>query len=181
MHKKNILAFAIVILMLSAKLSNADNLTIGQIKLSAVDIVIEAASLTATGKAVLLSPNASVKANNIRVDLQNKGGGFSKGTAEGSVVIHAKQIDKATGTYRTIDATSDTAVMTQGQNNIVLKGNVVVQLTDPEQLDSPGNFSGDTIIVYLNEKKISVKGSLDKPAELTLTPKEKPKSQTGQK
>lgn len=181
MRKIFISAGVIAVLMAGAFSCNADNMTIGQIKLSAPDIIIETKSLTATGKATLVSPGASIKADSIRIDLQNKGGGFSKGTAEGSVVIHAKQMDKTTGAYRIVDATSESAVMTQGQNSIVLKGSVVVKLTDPEQLDTPGVFSGDTVTVYLNESKIRVQGSQDKPAELNITPKEKPKSQTGQK
>lgn len=181
MRIKIILAGMIVMLLFCTVLSGADNLTIGQIKLSAIDIVIEKTTITAAGKAVLTSPGASIRADNIRIDLQNKGGGFSKGTARGSVVIHAKQMDKATGEFRFVDATSEAAVMTQGQNNIVLTNNVIIKLTDPERLDSPGIFSGDTVTVYLNENKISVKGSSEKPAELTITPKEKPKSQTGQK
>lgn len=181
MRKVVISASVIVILLLFAVMSGADNFAIGQIRLSAVDIVIETTTVTAAGKAALASPGASIKADNIRIDLQNKGGGFSKGTAEGSVVIHAKQMDKVTGSFRLVDATSATAVMTQGQNNIVLKGNVVIKLTDPERLDSPGVFSGDTVTVYLNENKIRVQGSSEKPAELTITPKENPKSQTGQK
>ncbi|MHB1459523.1 MAG: LptA/OstA family protein [Armatimonadota bacterium] len=181
MRKFIILVSLIAQIFLCAVWSSADNMTIGQIKLSAVDIVIETTTITATGKAALSSPGASIKANNILIDLQNKGGGFSKGTAHGNVVIHAKQMDKATGAYRLVDATSETAVMAQGQNNIVLTGNVIIKLTDPERLDSPGVFTGETVTVYLNANKIRVQGSQDKPAELNITPKEKPKSQTGQK
>jgi len=106
---------------------------------------------------------------------KRKGGVFAKGFAQGNVSIHAKQMDKATGEFRLVDATSDSAVLVQGQNTIVLTGSVVVKLTDPERLDSPGVFSGDTVTVYLNANKISVKGNEGKPAELTITPREKSK------
>lgn len=166
---------------LLASLANAATYPIGQMKLSGIDLEIEQKLIVATGKASLIASDASIRAGSIRIDLAGKGGGFAKGTATGNVVIHAKQTDKATGASQIVDSTSDSAVMAQGQNNILLKGNVVVKITYPEQMSAPGVITGDTVTVFLNENKIRVKGSEGKPAELTATLKENPKSQTGQK
>ncbi|MHB1001602.1 MAG: LPS export ABC transporter periplasmic protein LptC [Armatimonadota bacterium] len=174
MKRITVITMVLLVLAMYVQLGSTDSYAIGQMKLSGTVIDIEQKVITASGKAKLTAPNAVISADNIRLDLAGKGGGVTKGTATGNVVIHAKQIDKTNGT-RTVDATSQTAVMIQGQNNIVLRGNVVVKMTDPEQLGEPGTLTSDVVTVFLNENRIRAESVTDKQPELVVTPKEKSK------
>lgn len=166
----------IMVALCMVHIVNAANYPIGKMKLSAVVIDIANDSISASGKAVLTMPNATISAKNIEVELTGKNRAFSKGTATGGVVIHAKQVDAKTGATQIIDATSDSAVMVQGENSIVLQGNVSAKITDPQQLTEPATINGPkSLTIFLNQNKIRVEGSEDSPANLTATPKEKSK------
>ncbi len=173
MRKLFCLSIVALVILCILNIGNASSYPVGKMKLSAAVIDIEQKTITAKGKAKLTAPNAVINADNIKIDLSGKDGGFSKGTASGNVVMHAKQIDSKTGASRIIDSTSNSAVMTRGENTIVLKGNVTAKITDTEQLNEPAVLNGPiSVTIFLNENRIRVEGSEDNLAELTASPKE---------
>ena len=125
-------------------------------------------------RAKLIAPGASIEAELIKGNLKTGKDGelaLVKGVASGGVVIHAKQVDSSTKTYRIIDAVAQEATMIQGENTIVLTGNVSAKVTDP-QFSQPATLSGDRVTIFLKENKVLVRGSDDKPAEITASPRE---------
>lgn len=159
---------------LCASRSGAVTLRIGDTKLDCADLELDGQVVTARGNASLVSPEASIKAQTIRLDLARSKDGklmVVKGTATGGVVVKAKQTDKKTKTTRDVNATAQTAVMEQGKDTVVLTGNVVVKVTDPG-LAEPAVLTGENATVFLKDQKIRVLGSTAKRAEATLMPKE---------
>lgn len=162
------------ILGLYASLGDAASLRIGDMKLDCANLELDRQVVTAKGKASLVSPEASIKGQTIRLDLAKTKDGkliVVKGTATGDVVIKAKQTDKATKTTRDVDATAQTATMVRAEDTIVLTGHVVVKVTDPG-LAEPAVLTGETVTISLKDNKMRVEGPPGKHAELILTPKE---------
>lgn len=174
--KRTAIIFAILLaLCLYAKFGSAEGFAIGGTKLSGAEIDIDFGKqvVTAKGNAGLNAPNTSIKAESIRLELQRgKDGKLSllKSTASGGVIIHARQIDRG-GKSSIVDATSKTASMAQGEDTVVLSGDVKMKVTNAD-LAEPAVLSGERIIVYLKENRIQAQRSADNPAELTVTPKE---------
>ena len=63
--------------------------------------------------------------------------------------------------------------MVKGENTVVLSGDVEVKVTDPE-LAEPAVLTGETVTIFLKERRIQAQRSGDKPAELIITPKQTP-------
>ncbi len=116
--------------------------------------------------------DALITAKTISADLKKveKKLVIAKATATTDVLIHARQVDKAKKTTRFIHATADKAVFTPAASgddeNIVLTGNAVVKLVDPE-LEQPATLTGSSVTIYLNKTKISVK-----KGDFSVKPKE---------
>ncbi|GEM_PF-1808522 len=185
--RKTIAFFAILTaLCVYAAFTSAESLAIGGIHLSG-DMEISENLVELTNGAVLELPgsawkcdvcgktvqDALITAKTITADLKKtpaKKLALAKAIATGSVVIHAKQIDKAGKTTRFIHATGDKAVFTPAigaeDETIVLTGNAAVKLTDPD-LSEPATLTGSSITVYLNKSKISVKSG-----DMRIKPKE---------
>ncbi len=176
-NMKRLIAVLIVLVSMGfyCGLTRAESFAVSGVKLAASTIDLDATSITAKGKASLISPRASVKANTIKLELMKGKDNklvLEKATATGGVEIHASQIDKSTDTSRTIVATGDTATMVQSEDTLVLTGNVEVKVTDP-QLAEPATLAGDKVTIFLKKSKIQVQRSSDKQSEITVTPKEK--------
>ena len=96
---------------------------------------------------------------------------ITKATADADVLIHARQVDKVKKTTRFIHASADKAVFTPAtagneDATILLTGKAIVKLIDPD-LEEPATLTGESITVYLNKNKISVKSG-----DMTIKPKE---------
>ena len=96
---------------------------------------------------------------------------LTKATAATDVIIHARQVDKVKKTTRFIHASANKAVYTPAtpgseDEAIVLTGKATVKLIDPD-LEEPATLTGDSVTVYLNKNKITVKSG-----DMTIKPKE---------
>lgn len=117
--------------------------------------------------------DALVTAKTITADLKKADRKLllTKATATTDVLVHVRQVDKVRKTTRFIHASADKAVFTPAatgteDETIVLTGKAIVKLIDPD-LEEPGTLTGESITIYLNKNKITVKSG-----DMTIKPKE---------
>lgn len=169
---KTTLYIIIAVMILSAAACLASEITFGDINIDSPDIELSDMLITAK-KATITTSTSKISAGLLRVELTTaKNGEFAvkKSTASDKVKIFVKQTDKTTKTTSTIDATADKVVMITGEDKIILTGNVVVNATYPG-ISKPIVSKGETVTVYLKERRVHVQGDKDQ-GELTIPPKE---------
>lgn len=174
-----ILAIALSLIFYATIGSAQNTATIGNAKLRGGLLQIGLQEIVAKQvnkmRPIFISNNGSMEAETIRVSLGKGAGGklsFLKGEATGGVIVHCKQVDAKTKTVKIVDATSQSASMVQGENTIVLVGNVVAKVTDPQQSAEPTVLTGERVTIFFKESKVLSEGIGDKAAELTFIPKE---------
>lgn len=179
-------------------LSSADSYAVGKVALKGAVLEYDGLAITAKGSASLLSlaPDSpieagtmrleSLDAESIRLDLtrdKNRELAVEKAAATGGVILKARRADKETTqagavvtVVRGLRATGQTATLVQGQDVVVLKGDVIVRVTEPGTAEPIAVLTGDTATVSLKENKIRIEGSSGRPAEFVVTPKEEEKT-----
>lgn len=184
---KKTLALAVIIgaLCVYAGLTSAASMKVGGIRLAG-DMEISDEKIDLTNGATLeltgepwkceicgkTVQDALITAKTISADMKRaeKKLTLIKAVATTDVIIHARQVDKVKKTTRFIHASADKAVFTPAagadDENIVLTGNAIVKLIDPD-LEEPATLTGSSITIYLNKNKISVKSG-----DMTVKPKE---------
>jgi lipopolysaccharide export system protein LptA len=129
----------------------------------------------------------SLVAKSIRVDLvkgADKRMSAKTAVAEGGVTIEARRSNVSKDqppVIQNLHAVAQTATMQTDADKIILSGDVVVKVIEPGLSEPVNTIVGNRVIFSMKENKMRVEGESDKPAEITMTQKEKPKSETGQK
>ena len=187
-----VLAAALILGM--AVIGAAGSFAIGKTSLSGTVLDWNGQTITAKGSAYFTTAQSttplragtmrleSIRANTIALTLTSgKSQSLKEASATGGVAIRAKRADQETtqsGTVtvlRDVYATADSAVLPQTQDIIKLTGNVTVKVTEPGVAEPIALLSGEVVTVSLKDNKIRVEGQANKPAEFTVTPKEKKK------
>jgi len=193
-RKAGAVALLVGILGLYTSFGRAESLALGMMTLAGKVLELDDLTIIATGNASFVSSSPdtpmkagttrleSIKAESIRLDLiKGKDGKLALGKAlvTGGVIIKAKRADRKTGqtdgsatTVRDILATAQTATLEQGQDAVVLRGGVVVKVTDPKLAGPIARLTGETVTISLKDNKMRVEGPPGKHAELILTPEE---------
>lgn len=194
MRRASFVVAVMTVLSLYAGTGRAASYSFGKVTLSASVIEWENLLVKATGNARLVSapPDAniaagtmrlsSIEAKEIRVDLLREKGGqvsIKSATASGGVTIKAKRADaetdaagKTVTVVRDVNATAQNAVLSREQDTIVLTGNVIVKIVEPEKPQPFASITGNTVTYYMKENRIQVKGHNGSPAAITVTPAE---------
>lgn len=195
---KRIIAIAVVIAALGSYviLTVAESFPVGKMVLSGQVLELDNLTVMAKGDAGFVSSASdanipagtmrlkSISADTIRMDLardKSKKLIPKEASATGGVVMKAKRADVEKGddgkqitVLRDVIATAQSAV-TEGQDKIVLRGNVVVKVVEPGIAEPIAMLTGETVSVSLKDNKITVAGNPGKRAEITVTPKESEK------
>lgn len=196
--KRLALVFALMVLLtLYAGLGRAASYSLGKVTLSASVIEWENLLVKAVGNARLVSSSSqtavpagtmrltSIEAKEIRVDLSRDKGeqvSIKSAAASGGVTIKAKRADaetdaagKSTTVVRDVNATAQSAVLSQGQDTVVLTGNVIVKIIEAGKPEPFASVTGQTVTYFMKENRIQVKGQNGDPAAVTVTPGEEGK------
>lgn len=139
-------------------------------------------TLTGSARVVTSDPEASLSAESIRCTLPRASGGAVACEAAGGVRIHAKSVTPGKPAAL-VDATSQRASLSQesGQNVVTLTGGVDLKVTDQANPSEPDTLTGDTAVYNLGTGEMHVTRGSSAQVEVTIKPKEKPKSQPSQR
>ena len=181
-------------LALYVGLCGADSYAVGKMNLSGPVLEIDNDGITASGGANFVStvttgpmkPGTmrvdSLRAEKIRLDLARDKKGrqaLKQATATGNVVIKGKRAEQSADeagkpitTIQDFVATADNVNMPEGQDIVVLTGNVLVKVTEPGVPEPIWTLDGKKATFSLKDNKMRIEGDAGKPAALTVTPKE---------
>lgn len=148
---------------------------------------------TATGSKML--PNSmrldAMNSDTLKIDLANQKNGslaLRSAVATGGVIVKGKRANLTTGSdgqkqviIQDVLATAQNAEMPEGEDKIILTGNVVLKILDPGVAEPSTVVTGAKVVVLLTDAEISVDAPSDGLVEITMTMKEKEQSQTRRK
>jgi len=123
----------------------------------------------------------SIRADNISIDLvrdKQKALNLKQAVATRNVVIKARRADRETDNngkpiviIRNIDAVAQKAQFLRDEDKLILTGNVNLKVLEPGNPQPIAELSGETVVYYLKQNRIEIKGQSGKQPELTVGPK----------
>lgn len=180
-------------LVLCIVFGKAASYSLGSASLAADIIELDNLTVKASGNARLVAKQASktiapgtiyldsIKADTISIDLvrdKQKALNLKQALATRNVVIKARRADRGTDEngkpvviIRNIDAVAQKAQFLRDEDKLILTGNVNLKVLEPGDPQPIAELSGETVVYYLKQNKIEIKGQSGKQPELTVGPK----------
>jgi lipopolysaccharide transport protein LptA len=129
----------------------------------------------ATGKPMMVRPSSKLQAKTIRFQVEEASNEVKVAYAEEDVIFDGKG-----ETGSTIHTTGDHAVFTRETNELVLTGNVVAHIKEPDE-DEPSVYKGDKFIYNTLTRAARLIGSPTRPATVYIPPGKGPAEKPGEK
>jgi len=180
-------------LVLCTVLGGAASYSLGSASLTADIIELDNLTVKASGNTRLVAKQTSqmiapgtihldsIRADNISIDLvrdKQKALNLKQAVATRNVVIKARRADRETDNngkpiviIRNIDAVAQKAQFLRDEDKLILTGNVNLKVLEPGNPQPIAELSGETVVYYLKQNRIEIKGQSGKQPELTVGPK----------